>query len=130
MTPDSLNPKDLVGVKKAPLRFVPPALVIEAAPALAVGAERYGPYNWRETEVRLSIYLEAVERHVLAYRDGQDRAEDTGIHHLGHAAACIAIILDAGAIGKLVDDRPPPGGAAELLARQDRSAPFPRPRPA
>ena len=114
------NPKDLIGLTKAPLRLVPPALVIETAPAMANGASKYGAYNWREHAVSVSVYLEALMRHVLAYWDGEEVATDSGVKHLAHASACLAIIFDAAAVGKLIDDRPLPGGASALLALQAR----------
>lgn len=119
--PDEVNPKDLVGIKKAAVHLVPPALRLLAAPAMQDGAEKYGPYNWREKAVKMSVYLAAAQRHIDAYWDGEELAEDSGIDHLSHAAACLAIIADARAIGKLVDDRPVPGGAPKLLKEQDRS---------
>lgn len=119
--PDLTNPKDLLGVKKCPIHLVPPALVIEAAPALANGAAKYGAYNWREKQVKLSIYLAAAQRHLMAYWDGEEVAEDSGVGHLAHAAACLAIIFDAKAIDMLVDDRPVPGGAAGLMKKQDKT---------
>jgi hypothetical protein len=118
---DSTNPKDALGVKKAPLRFVPPALTILASDAMADGAAKYGPFNWRETAVRMTVYLEAIERHLLALRDGQDRAEDSGHLHLSHIAACCGIIADAAGIGMLIDDRPTVGPAADLLRERDRT---------
>jgi hypothetical protein len=106
---------------------VPPALAILASDAMADGARKYGPFNWRETSVRLSVYLEAAQRHLEAYRDGQDRAEDSGYLHLSHAAACLAIIADADALGMLIDDRPAPGPAAAMLAERDGTQPAAEP---
>jgi len=120
--PEDQNPKDLLGVKKAPIHLVPPALRIAAAPALANGAAKYGPYNWRTKAVKLSVYLAAAQRHIDAYWDGEELAEDSGIAHLSHAIACLAIIVDAASIGKLVDDRPTPGGSPALMKEQDQSA--------
>jgi hypothetical protein len=116
---DEANPKDLLGVKKAPLGLVPRALRISAAPAMLLGARKYGPYNWREKAVRLSVYLEAIDRHLDAYNDRQDLDDESGASHLSHVAACLAIIADADAIGKLIDDRPVAGGAAKLLEEQN-----------
>lgn len=116
--PDETNPKDLIGITKSRLDLVPPALAISAAPAMELGARKYGPYNWRTKAVRLTVYLGAIERHVAAYKDGQDTDPESGYSHLGHAAACLAIIADAKAIGKLIDDRPPAGGAAAMLEEQ------------
>ncbi len=115
------NPKDALGVKKAPLRFVPPALAILASDAMADGAAKYGPFNWRETAVRMTVYLEAIERHLAALKDGQDRAEDSGHLHLSHITACCAIIADAAGIGKLIDDRPVAGPAADMLRERDKT---------
>jgi hypothetical protein len=115
------NPKDLLGVKKCPLRFVPAALKITAAPAMAEGARKYGPYNWREKKVQYTIYLEAIERHLNALIDGEDRDPKTGIHHESHIAANIGIVADARAMGCLIDDRSGAGAAPILLAEQDKT---------
>lgn len=115
------NPKDLLGIKKCPLRYVPCALKITAAPAMAEGARKYGPYNWRQKKVQYSIYLEAIERHLNALIDGQDADPATGIHHESSIAANIAIVTDARAMGCLIDDRSGTGAAPILLAEQDKS---------
>lgn len=115
------NPKDLIGAKKAPLHLVPPALLIETAAALANGAEKYGPYNWREKSVAASAYYSAAMRHLTAWWDGEDSAQDSGVDHLAHVAGCLAILLDARSIERMIDDRPIAGGAAGLLAAQDRT---------
>ncbi len=117
-----MNPKDQIGLTKAPLRLVPPALVIEVAAAMKNGAEKYGPYNWREQAVSLNVYIEAALRHIYAFMDGEEVAEDSGVKHIAHAAACLGIILDAASIDKLIDDRPTPGAAATLMGRQVQQA--------
>lgn len=119
--PDTTNPKDALGVKKAALRFVPPALAILASDAMADGAAKYGAFNWRETDVRLTVYIEAIERHIAALKDGQDYAEDSGHSHLSHIAANIGIIADADVLGKLIDDRALPGAGPQLLRERDKT---------
>ncbi len=109
------NPKDLVGQTKAQMHLIPPAAKIALAEALMDGAKKYQPYNWREKGVRTSVYLSACERHLMSYLDGEELAKDSGVHHLGHAMACLAILLDAVALGNVVDDRPLKGKAPELL---------------
>ena len=74
--------------------------------AMMDGAEKYGPYNWRKISVRASIYIDAAKRHLDAWFEGQECASDSKVHHLGHALACCAILLDAQACGRLIDDRP------------------------
>jgi hypothetical protein len=116
-----MNPKDLVGAKKAPLALVPVAGAIFSAPAHANGAGKYGPFNWRNQPVQLMTYIEAVQRHLAAFVDGQDLAEDTGIHHVAHAIAGLNIIADAMGLGNLIDNRPAKGPAADMLRAQDKS---------
>lgn len=111
--PDN-NPKTMLGVSKVPLHLVPPSAKHYLAMALADGARKYGPYNWREAPISISVYKAAFERHVDAFWDGEDLAEDSGVHHLAHAMACLALMLDSISLGTINDDRPPPGTAAQL----------------
>lgn len=113
--PDN-NPKTVLGVSKVPLHLVPPSCKHALAEAFADGANKYGPYNWREKTVSASIYVAALQRHMDAWWDGEDVATDSGVPHLSHAMACIAIIVDAMSVGKLNDDRPLRGAAPELQA--------------
>lgn len=112
--PDN-NPKTQFGVTKVPLHLVPPAAVAQAAMAFKDGAAKYGPYNWREKTISSSVYIAACKRHLDAWWDGEDKASDSGVHHIAHAMACMCMILDAESIGMLNDDRPTPGAAARLL---------------
>lgn len=109
------NPKDLLGIKKVQLALLPGPGVIEGARAMEFGAEKYGPYNWRDRTVSYSVYLNAMLRHMYSLLDGQDAAPDSGVHHLGHIIANAAILLDARASGKLIDDRPTKGKSAEMI---------------
>lgn len=116
-TETSVNPKDLLGIKKPRLSLVPPAGFVYAALAMANGADKYGPYNWREKKVQAMIYLEAAQRHILSYQDGEECAKDSGVPHLGHAIACLLILIDALETGNLVDNRPKAGPMADLIER-------------
>ncbi len=114
-TAAAINPKDALGAAKVPLSLVPASAIIHCAEAFRNGAEKYGPYNWRQKNVRASIYVDAAMRHILSWFDGETLAEDSGVHHLGHAMACLSILLDAYECGSLEDDRPSQGRAADLL---------------
>lgn len=116
-----MNPKDLVGSKKAPLRYVPPALAIAASGPMEDGAIKYGPFNWRTQPVEVLTYIEAVFRHLYAYLDGQDDAEDSGHSHIDHAIAGLGIIADARANGSLIDNRYAAGPAADMLRARDKT---------
>ncbi len=109
------NPKDITGLQKVPLHLVPPASTIYQALSMADGAKKYGPYNWRENAVIASIYVSAARRHLDAWFDGEELAQDSGVPHLGHALSCLGIIVDALETGNLIDDRPSPGPTSRLL---------------
>lgn len=115
--PKDPNPKDLIGVTKVPLNLIPATAKAHTAMAFRDGAIKYGPYNWRQYPVKTSVYLAAVERHIDAYQNGETHAPDSGVHHLGHAVACLAILLDAEEAGNLIDDRPVPLDMSALFER-------------
>lgn len=100
------NPKDLLGAKKVVFTCVPPVALAHEAFAMMDGSKKYGPFNWRKNKVQARIYIDAALRHMFAWFEGEEYAEDSGAHHLGHARACLGILLDAIETGNLVDDRP------------------------
>lgn len=108
------NPKTAVGATKIPLHLVPPSAKHVLAEAMADGAKKYGPFNWRTKRVSTTTYVAASMRHIEAYLDGEDVAPDSLVHHVGHAMACMAILYDAMTIGMLNDDRPTKGAAPRL----------------
>jgi len=114
---DSANPKDLIGVKKPRLSLVPPAGLVYEALAMANGADKYGPYNWRDKKVQAMIYIEACMRHLLSWQDREETAKDSGVHHLGHAKACLGILIDAIETNSLIDNRPRKGVMGDLIDR-------------
>ena len=109
---DKANPKDAIGSTK--VSKFPAIAVAHGAHAMMDGAGKYGPYNWRDKAVRASIYIDAAKRHLDCWFERQEKASDSGVHHLGHAIACCAILLDAQAAETLVDDRP--GSGYDLAA--------------
>ena len=113
---EGINPKDALGVAKPQLDLVPPAALLYLSKVMALGAAKYGKYNWRQKKVRYSIYVAAAMRHLLTALDGEELDPESGQPHVAHAAACMAILLDAKATGNLVDDRPTPGVAGKLIA--------------
>jgi hypothetical protein len=109
------NPKDLIGSDKLPIHLFPMSAVLHGALALLDGALKYGRANWRVSGVRASIYYDATIRHMTKWFEGEDTDKDSGLPHLAHAIACIAILIDAKAAGKLKDDRMYPGNYSELI---------------
>lgn len=99
------NPKDSLGAQKLPLHLWPQTASALGALGLLDGALKYGRSNFRAIGVRASIYVDAAQRHIGAWFEGEDVDPDSGIPHLGHALACLAIIVEAQAAGNLTDDR-------------------------
>ena len=124
---EATNPKDRIGAHKPPLDLIPPAAEILESVVMGLGARKYGPYNWRSASVKATIYVAAARRHLAQWLDGQDEDPESGVSHLAHARACLGILLDAIATKHWIDDRPPPGVAAELMAQFTESPSRPSP---
>ncbi len=118
--PDQANPKDVIGSTKPPLDLIPPSADILEAMVLKHGADKYSPWNWRDTKVRASIYVAAIKRHMAAFLDGEYLDGDSGLPHIAHMRACCSILIDAFENDCVVDDRPPAGNAADLIARYSK----------
>lgn len=116
-TSKATNPKDAIGSDKLPLHLWPATATALGCLGLLDGMLKYGRSNFREIGVRASIYVDAAKRHLDAYFEGEDADPDSGLSHLAHALACIAIIVDADAAGKLNDDRMVQGGYRKLVAK-------------
>ncbi|MEZ2746326.1 dATP/dGTP diphosphohydrolase domain-containing protein [Halopseudomonas bauzanensis] len=114
------NPKDAVGSTKVPLHLWPTTATVVGSMALLDGALKYGRANFRSGGVRASIYFDACNRHLNAWFEGEDNDPDSGLPHLGHALACLAVVVDAQAAGRLTDDRQYPGGYRALLEQMTR----------
>lgn len=130
---DGGNPKDAIGSAKAPLSCIPRGPLHELGLAMMEGARKYGRHNYRVSPIRASVYLDAAERHLSAWWEGENIDPDSGLPHLSKAMACLVILRDASMTGGLLDDRPPalPAGwladlnarAADLVARYPAAPP-------
>lgn len=95
------NPKHTEGKKKRQLQLVPMTIMEAMAGPFALGASKYGPYNWRVKGVDDMDYIGACQRHISAYLSGEVCDPETGECHLHGALASLGIIIDARAYGKL-----------------------------
>lgn len=110
MSEKDTNPKDSIGCNKLPLHLWPTTATALGCLGMLNGALKYGRANFRERGVRASIYIDACKRHLDAWFEGEELDPDDGVPHLAAALSCIAIVVDAGAVGKLTDDRNVNGG--------------------
>lgn len=101
------NPKDAIGVSKAPLSTVPARVVAEVGVAMLEGALKYGRHNYRIAGVRASVYFDASMRHLFAWWEGEDSDPDSGLSHVTKAIAGLIVLRDSMLAGNWHDDRPP-----------------------
>jgi hypothetical protein len=100
------NPKDIIGSNKLPLSVVPTSTKAYLALGHSEGHIKYGFVNFREAGVRTRIYIDALNRHIDRWMEGEEDDPETGVPHLANAITCLSIIIDAKECGKLIDDRP------------------------
>lgn len=121
---ENINPKQHDADTRLPVGLCPPILTIRVAAVLRWGANKVGRWrwNWRDNPIQLTTYLDAIERHLMAVRAGEELDPETGEPHLAHIAANCGIIMDAQLAGTLVDDRPKnnPSVAGVLKEYSDR----------
>lgn len=101
------NPKDAIGVRKAPMSTVSAAVLAELGVAMLEGAVKYGKFNARVLGVRSSVYYDATMRHLLAWFEGEDIDPDSGLSHVTKAIASLVVLRDAMIHKNVTDDRPP-----------------------
>ncbi|MDQ1921651.1 dATP/dGTP diphosphohydrolase domain-containing protein [Massilia pseudoviolaceinigra] len=101
------NPKDALGVKKAPLSVVPMCVVAEIGVAMLEGASKYGRHNYRVVGVRAGVYFDATMRHLIDWWEGEDIDPESGMSHITKALSSLAVLRDAQMQGMCTDDRPP-----------------------
>jgi hypothetical protein len=109
------NPKDAIAGDKVPLGLCPDTLIVAVAMAFVEGGLKYGKSNWTIAGAKASVYMDALDRHVKAWKGGEELDPDTGLPHLWKAAACLAILIDCTVRGNLVDDRPPSVDLAGMM---------------
>jgi hypothetical protein len=101
------NPKDMVGVRKAPMSTVPANVLAEIGVAMLEGSVKYGRHNYRAAGVRASVYYDAVMRHLMSWWEGEDMDPDSGMNHITKALSCLVVLRDAQMQQMYTDDRPP-----------------------
>lgn len=110
------NAKDRVATNRLDMSLFPETAAALGALALAEGDLKYGAGNYRVEGVLASVYVAALRRHLAKWWDGQEDDPITCVPELASVLACVAILVDSQACGKLRDDRPPKGGVAGILA--------------
>lgn len=105
------NPKDAAARAETRVRLdlLEHVANVDIARVMEFGAitKKYGIQNYRTTPIDVRTYIAAIERHIGAYKDGEDIAPDSGLSHLAHIGANVHVMLGAQDACTLNDDRGP-----------------------
>lgn len=74
------------------------------AAVLTFGARKYADRNW-EKGMHWGRLVAAALRHISKWATGHEHDEESGLHHLAHAACCILMVYGLVLRKKGVDDR-------------------------
>lgn len=78
--------------EKPDLSLLPREFLEEVAKAFMHGEKKYGRYNYR-AGLNWHRLIAAAMRHITAFNEGENMDVESGHSHLGHAGACIAMLL-------------------------------------
>ena len=121
----AVNPKTAAGAAKPALfSVIPTAALLHLGEVMKLGADKYGPFNWRETPVPAETYVDAMGRHMLSWQDGENLDPESKKSHLAHVMACCAIIIDAMENDMLDDNRPKAGRVGEMISNFQKTGEF------
>lgn len=76
---------------KPRLDLVRPEFTEGVAAVLAFGSVKYAAWNWAKG-IEYSRLIAALERHIAAFKRGEDIDPESGLPHLDHAACCMMFL--------------------------------------
>jgi hypothetical protein len=85
---------------KAPWQLLPWEALADVVAVLAHGASKYGANTWQTVPDGQERYFGALMRHVTAWKFGEERDPDSGLHHLAHVATNALFILALSKVAK------------------------------
>jgi len=86
-----ISPKHDTG--KLRYSLVPPIAIKAIADILTFGAEKYAANSWQTIHNGEERYLDALYRHLEAYRSGETFDKESSKTHLSHAITNVAFLL-------------------------------------
>lgn len=92
------------GIKQERLSLVPIQFLSELGRVCGFGAKKYSPGNWLKG-YSWSLSIDALYRHIACFVSGTTKDEESGIHHLVHAAWHCMVLFTFSTFGRGTDDR-------------------------
>jgi len=86
--------EDFMKFDRGKLRYglIPPEATKALAEVLTYGAKKYKPNNWQKAD-DTSRYIDALYRHLEAWRGGEKFDSESKLPHLAHALTNIAFLI-------------------------------------
>ncbi len=74
--------------------LLPPLALKATVEILTFGAEKYEPDNWKHVPDSKRRYFDAMQRHLWAWKEGEQSDPETGKNHLAHAMCCLMFLYE------------------------------------
>ena len=74
--------------------LLPPLALKAIVDVLTFGAEKYEPGNWKHVPDSMNRYFDAAERHIWAWKEGEQIDPESGRNHLAHALCCLMFLYE------------------------------------
>ena len=74
--------------------LLPPLALKATTEILTFGAEKYEPDNWKHVPDSKRRYFDAMQRHLWAWKEGEQNDPETGKNHLAHAMCCLMFLYE------------------------------------
>jgi hypothetical protein len=74
--------------------LLPPFALEATVDVLTFGAQKYERDNWKRVPDSKRRYFDAMERHIWAWKKGEQLDPESGKHHLAHAMCCLMFLME------------------------------------
>ena len=74
--------------------LLPPLALKATVDVLTVGAQKYERDNWKKVPDSKRRYFDAMQRHIWAWKEGEQNDPETNRHHLAHALCCLMFLYE------------------------------------
>jgi len=74
--------------------LIPPLALKATVDVLTFGAKKYARDNWKHVNDSKRRYFDALQRHLWAWKEGEDIDPESGKHHLAHAMCCLMFLYE------------------------------------
>lgn len=88
---------------KPRMALVPPSLGLEVGKVVTYGAKKYKANNWKKVKSQ-EPYINALERHLAAFKSGELVDPESGLSHMSHIACNAAFLLELNHLPQILEE--------------------------